>query len=246
MFNGTIIQIEPQILLLNLSLWIINISLNIYIILYIFFKLYIKKYSEEERKELNVLNLTTWLLFLLLICVANIITLFFRFVVIEESLGLLLEGIAIILVYIAIFIKVLYLENLLHKLKYYKRYYVSIISFINIIIFFFITPTQFKEVGTLQYILLILIAINFSFLPILYLFLSIKTTGENRRRAFEISAGAVFLGLGLLLRPLNLEGYYGVSELLNTLIIWTYITAPISILIAMILIFDSIHKRKEK
>ncbi len=230
---------------LNLIFWVVNIILTLFIIVYIVYKVYLKK-NKAYRKEmgLNLYNLITWLIFLGLVLIANILTVLFRFAISEPDLIYLLERISITLVYIAILIKVIFLEYLLNKLKHYKGFYFSVISLITLILILLVDPSKFIEIGLLQAIILVFVVLDYSFLPLLYFILSIKSKGETRMKAFQTSAGAVFLGLGLFFRPSILEGYYGISELLDMLINYTYITSPISIIIAMILIFNSFRSKE--
>ena len=145
------------------------------------------------------------------------------------------------MVYVAFLAKIIYLEYVMHQMEYYKGYIFSILISIVIGLIFFFDIDYIKEIGPLQYIFLTLIVVGYSVLPILYFLLCLKTVGRSRLNAFEVAAGAVFLGLGLLFRPSNLEGYYNITPLMDTLINYTYITAPISLLLASLLIFESIR-----
>jgi len=78
----------------------------------------------------------------------------------------------------------------------------------------------------------------------LYLYLSIKTVGESRKNALKVSTGATMFGIGALLGPLNLKGYYGISDELDVLINHTLIIGPFIAIIAVIIIFDSFRKIK--
>ncbi len=239
------VPVEYPMLLLSLILWMINICFTFFVVFYIFNKLFIKKEIKDLRAEnINVINIITWFIFLLLVGIANIIGVLIRFYLTDQGLSNFLEKISLILFYSAIAVKVFYLEYAINKWKYYKGYYFSIISVLTVIFFIVIEPSDFKVISPLQLFTLILIIADFSFLPILYFILSIKTKGKDRKNAFKISAGTVFLGLGLLIRPLILEGYYGISDFLDILINYTYLTAPTAILIAMILIFDSMRGKR--
>jgi hypothetical protein len=245
LFNA-LVPVEYPMLLLSQILWFLNIGFTVVVIFYIFNKLFIKKEIKELKAEnINVINILTWFIFLLLVCVANIIMVIFRFYLTDINLINLLEKISYILFYSAIAVKVIYLEYAINKWKFYKGYYFSIVSILTVVFFFIINPSDFKVISPVQIFALILIILDFSFLPVLYFLLSIKTSGRDRRNAFKISAGAVFLGLGLLFRPLVLEGYYGNEPFMDILINFTYLTAPISVLIAMILIFDSLRGKEE-
>ena len=238
-----LIQIESPILFLNLILWITNILFTFLIIIYLFHRLYKKNENQEKKEErINLFNIITWLFFLILICIANIVMLLSRFLVMDDYLRSLLEKVSIILIQSAVLVRVVYLEYTIKKMKPYKGYYFSIISIITVLLYIFMSPEEFKEISMLQIILIVFIFFNFSILPILYFYLALKTTGKSRMNSLKISAGLVFVGLGLLFRPQNLEGYLELSQLLDILIVYTYITAPISVLIGIILISDSFRK----
>ncbi|MHC1590474.1 MAG: hypothetical protein ACXQS8_00135, partial [Candidatus Helarchaeales archaeon] len=68
-----------------------------------------------------------------------------------------------------------------------------------------------------------------------------SSDNELRLNALKVSAGAVFIGLGVVIRPQNLIGYVNIPPVCF-FIDWFYITAPISIIIGTILIYDSFRK----
>ncbi len=231
-----IAEIGSTLILSHLILWLANIGLTIMIILLILYKIN-KMDIKSEDARIDRLNLITWFFFLLLICIANILSLYHRFLVVDTNFASLLEIISLLLAYTAVFIKVAYLENVLKTMKIYKRYYFSIITFIIIILMVIVNPNEFKDPSPLQILILILAVVAYSFPPSLYLYLGIKIKGKYRTKAIETSVGLVFLGLGLFFRPINLMGYIGISDLLDVLLECTYITAPTSVLIAMFFIF---------
>ena len=236
--------IDSTLELSYVILWTVNIILSILIILFIFNKLYIKKEIQKKKEaKMYVYNLISWLIFILLICLSNICTISFQYLAINITLARLIERIAVILIYIALFIKVVYLEQALNKLKFYRGFFFSIVSFITIIIFLFVGPTTYKELSNAQLLMFLLImsAIPYLFLPILYLYLAIKTAGKNRTDALKIFFGILLLSSGLLFQPLNLVIFMGGSEILD-IIEATYIISPVLLIISTLLIFDSLRE----
>ncbi|MHA1274554.1 MAG: hypothetical protein ACTSQP_05370 [Promethearchaeota archaeon] len=227
------------ILGISLILWILGIIIGIVIVVFSLIKILLKKYSKEfEESRFARVNIYTWIIFLMLIACANILTTIIQFYTSNQAISGILERISIVLIYTAIFAKVIYIENSLNRLEYYRGHYFTIISIITILVFIFVDPEFLKKISPLQIILIFLIFIDYSLMPVLYFYLALKTTGQSRKDALKISAGSVFIGLGLLFRPLNLQGYYGITQLLDALINYTNITAPISIIIGFILIFN--------
>ena len=243
---------DVNLLIFSYFFYIVNIILLISIICYILYRLYIKKEMEQYKmQKSNTINLITWVIFFSIICISNILKC--------VSLSLTINGdtsaepiintlfrIRIIIIYIAFLAKIIHLEGVLKSLGKYKGKFFSIIISIIIVILIFIDPNMLTEIGPLQIVFLILILVGSSLLPILYFYLAIKMVGSSRNTALKITIGSVFLGLGFLFRPENLEGYIGIIVSLDQLIGYTYITAPISMIIATILFFDSIRKKKKE
>ncbi|MHA1275198.1 MAG: hypothetical protein ACTSQS_17480 [Promethearchaeota archaeon] len=236
---------------MSLIFYLINVVLISMVILYILRKLYFKQGMKQHKEErINVYNLITWIIFFALLCLSNILKCISLAFIIngqntEALIILILFRIRIVIIYTAFLVKILYLEYVLKTQKIYKGYFFSIILSIVIVILILVDPAMLKTIGTSQIIFIILIFTGYSLLPILYFYLAIKTVGQSRKNALKVSAGAVFLGLGCLFRPENLGGYMGFSKLLDILIGYTYITAPIGMIISTLLIFDSFRERKK-
>ena len=227
-------QYNVNLIVMSLLFYIVNVFLISMVIFYILRKLYIREELKRLKEErINVYNLITWAIFFVIICVSNILKCVSLAFIIngqnaDAPIILILYRIRIVIIYTAFLVKILYLEYVLKSQKFYKGYIFSIIISIIIIILILVDPSTLMEIGAFQIIFIILIFTGYSLLPILYFYLAIKTVGQSRKNALKVSAGAVLLGLGCLFRPENLGGYIGISDLLDILIGYTYITAPIS------------------
>ena len=242
---------DVNFLIASLILYVVNIIILFLAIFYIINKLFIKKEIKRIKEErTSIYNSITWLLFFLMIFIANLLKCYSLYLVIngESTSSLivtLLFKIRIIIIYSAFLIKIIYIEYIIKRMKKFKGYFFSVILIIIILIFVILNPEELKIVGGHQIFLIIFIFLGSSILPILYFYLYLKTSGQNRKNAFKISAGTVILGLGCLFRPENLEGYIGPIPLLDMLLSFTYITAPFAMIVATILIFSSLREKKD-
>ena len=243
-------EVVEDLFYFNITLGLSHLILELIIIFYLLNRLYIKKEIEERKTErTHIINLITWLLFFLILFISGIVK--FTLVFSEASgpvspeIANSLEKTAIALLYVAFFTKVVYLEYIINKNKYFKGYYFSIMLLIVIIFVLFIDLESIKEIGTLQVIFIILLFLGYSIIPILYLFLAIKTVGKSRKTALKVSIGTATFGIGSLMGPANLKGFYNISELLDVFIDSTYIIGPIVVLIATLVIFSSFWEREK-
>ena len=226
-----------DLLIINFILWIINLGLMGMIIMYIFYMLWSQKGRMELKSEkFYKINLVSWGLFFVLLFTANVLLVvtFFSTIKGEMTTELvdLLGKIMMVLVYVAFLAKIIYLEQVIRIMGHF---FSIILTFI--IFFIIFAETQIMKQGILSIIFLILTTTGYCILPLLYFYFAIKSTGKNRMDSFKICIGTVLLGLGLLFRPDNLLYYWGISEFLNSVILLTYITGPISIIISVVFIF---------
>jgi hypothetical protein len=238
---------DINIFYMNIILDIILEGFFLGIAFYIFYRLYIKKEIKNIEKERgNILNLITWGILFLLMGIAHILKILISFASISESGSVDLENFlgksGIILIFIAFLIKIIYLERVINKQEIYKGYYFSIIFSIVIIAIAIIDLEALLAIGALQYIVLGLMALGYSILPFLYLYLAIKTVGETRKNALKVSIGILLFGLFSLFQADALEGYIG-DSFFDVIIEITYITGPIGVIISTVLILDSFRKK---
>ena len=219
----------------NFILWIGSTAL-ILIIGMIVFRLSQK--TEVVQEEAQKKQLVTWEYFFFILIISNIFIILWRFAITDYLINDIFERIANGLFYFACFIKVFDIEKRgLQRKRYFFSYIIGITIFINLLM----APSILKTVLPIQIAFICVTTIGYSVFPIIYFLVSKQSTGDVKRNALKVSAGAIFLALGYLFRPENLVAYR-ITPFLNSLIDCLYITAPISIIIGIILIYHSFRR----
>ena len=238
---------DVNIFYINLVLDIVVESLFVFCLFFLFNRLFVKKEIKTiDTARGKVTNLITWGVFFLLLSIAHLIKIYVSIVTLsgpmDTNLENLLTKVGTLLIFFSFIAKILFVENVINSQKLYKGYWFSIVFALVIAIIFFIDIESIEEIGPIQSLFLILSVVGYSILPILYLYLSIKSIGDMRRNFFIVSAGFFVFAIWSLLQPDNLEGYFGISELMDSLIELTYILGPIGVISSIILIFISFRK----
>lgn len=228
-------NLDNPLIWANFILWVAS-TVFIFIIGMVAFRLSLK--TEELLEEAQKKHWLTWGYFLLILVISNILIVLWRFAISDSLIVDVVERCANALFYFACFIKVFDIEK--RGLKK-KRYFFSYIIWIIIVLNLIVLPSFLKIISPLQIAFICIITIGYSVFPIVYFIVSRQATGDVRRNALKVSAGAIFLALGYLFRPENLVAYR-VTPILNAIIDCFYITAPISIIIGILLIYDSFRK----
>ncbi len=197
-----------------------------------------------ESNEVEKSNKTTWALFLLLIAIDGGIMLAWKLPVSGDALFLnLMERAFNSVFFLAAFIKVVNIEKSINNLKFYKGYWFSIVSAVNVCLNLFIDPDFLKTISPFQVVFIIIIFFGFAIFPIIYLYVAMKSSGDIKAGSLKVSAGAVLLGLGFLFRPENLDAYVSLGGLIPGLLPYLNLTSPISVLIGLLLIAWTIVKK---
>ncbi|NVM52350.1 MAG: hypothetical protein HWN66_01520, partial [Candidatus Helarchaeota archaeon] len=144
--------------------------------------------------------------------------------------------------FVACFVRIFQIEKSLIKLEWYKRHYFAAIVFVTIFINIFVNPVYLKTPSAFQFIFLAILGLGYLVFPMIYYYVASKSTGDIRKNALKVFVGAGFIALGFLFRYQNLEGYIGANTLLNTLIEYLYITAPISLILGTLFIYDGFRR----
>lgn len=224
----------------NFTLWIVITVLILFIAFKAFRSTTIVTESTTDDSQKKTLRM--WGYFFIILAISNILILTWRFAITDVLVSDIIERTANTLFYFACFMKVVDIEKGLIQAKWYRTYYFSAVMFITILINVFVSPAFLKVISAWQVAFLIMGTIGFSVFPIIYFYVSRKSTGKVRSNALKVSAGAVFLAIGYLFRPENVSAYYGLSPLIDLAINCFYITAPIVIVIGVVLIYDSFAK----
>jgi len=240
-------QFDVNLFFTNIILDIILEILLILIVLYILNRLYFKQEIKRLQGERSyVLNLITWAAFFLLISLGHSLRIIVSFITfnntIPDSSLAIFEKVATLLIFSAFLIKILYIENAINNLKYYKGYFFSITISLILIFLVFIDLQSIREIGAIQIIFLIMTILGYLILPILYLYLTFKTVGRSRNNAAKVSIGTLVLGIGALFQTDNMVEFLGISELLDSVIEMAYVIGPIIVILASILIFMSFRE----
>lgn len=238
----------------DINIYYIKLVLDLFVLILFFgiafFIIYnIMKNNKKENNRLEhgiFLNLLTWSIFFILLGMGHVFNITISFLSLQneinQNLIKILEKLGLIFIFSAFFIKIIFIEFIINSNKFYKGYFFTPIFICVIIILIIADIDTIKEPGLLQYLFLTLLIAGFSILPLLYLFLGIKLTGESRINAFEVCIGIFIFALSSLLQPPNLIGYIGISDILDNIIQFTYITGPIGVIISILIIFHSFRK----
>ncbi|NVM27535.1 MAG: hypothetical protein HWN65_01725 [Candidatus Helarchaeota archaeon] len=232
---------------LNITLMVCSTVLML-IIAILSFRLAGKKEDALEKK-----NMRTWGYFFLLLIFATLLTLTWRYLIpgdlalmlfgYELTVVNLVERTANAIVFIACFVRILEIEKSLIRLEWYKRHYFSAIVFVTIFINIFVDPNTLKEaLSVTQLVFLAILGLGYMVFPMIYFYVARKSTGDIRTNAIKVFVGAGFIALGFLFRYHNLVGYLGMDPLLDGLIRYLAITAPISLILGTVFIFDGFRK----
>jgi len=226
---------------INFILLMVSISLAALVAIITFITFQRKKDTYEDIDRKNVIS---WGVFFIVLIIQLGIMIYWKFFVTDSFLSNIFERITNTVFFLTALIKVVDIEISINKtFDFYKGYYFTILLVVVLCINIFIDPDLLKVIGPLQVVFLTIMTVGFSIFPIIFFYVAIKSTGEIKQNSLLVSAGAVFLGLGYLFRPLNLIAYRAFSPLLSTLIDYLYITSPVSIIIGIVLIFISFMRK---
>ncbi len=200
--------------------------------------------GKGESNEVEKSNKKTWALFFLLVTIDGVVMLAWKLPVSGDTLVLnLIERVFNAVFFLAAFLKVVNIEKSINNLKFYKGYWFSFVSLVNVCLNIFIDPFFLKTISPFQVVFIIIIFFGFAIFPIIYLYVAMKSSGDIKAGSLKISAGAVFLGLGFLFRSENLEAYVSLGGLIPDLLPYLNFTSPISVLIGLVLIGWTIGKK---
>ncbi len=214
---------------IGVVIYVVNVILSIVIALMIIDKLYIsKKFSKE--KDFHFYNdLFSWEMFFIFIGIENLIKIISIFTASNPEITFMLLRIRILLLYFPFWNKLIHLEKVMNKITYERHYFAGMIPFFIVLLLAFTNISNF---------MLILIFLCSSLTPYLLLVYFLKNTGFTITKTLKIMIGILFIGFGCVLRPEILVDHLGITEIIAL----TNITAPISLILGTLLIFDSFRK----
>lgn len=211
-------------------LYFISVTLSVTFALLIINKLYISKKFTKERDFHFYNDLFSWEMFFFFIGAENIIKILSVFFLTNNEISNLLLRIRILILFFPFWNKIIHLEKVMNKITYKRHYFAGVIPFIIVILLGFTNLPNF---------VLIMIFFGTSFIPYILLVIFLKNLEATKKKMAKIIFGAIFVGLGCIIRPEILVGYPVITRTTDLLINITTITAPVSVITGLLLIFDS-------
>jgi len=219
-----------NLVILGATLYAVSAVLSIIFALMIINKLYISKKFTKERDFHFYNDLFSWEMFYFFIGTENIIKILSVFFLTNSEILYLLLRIRILILFFPFWNKIIHLEEVMNKITYERHYFVGVIPFIIVILLGF---------TNLPNIVLIMTFFGTSLIPYVILVIFLKRLEE---KTIEIIIGVIFVGLGCIIRPEILTGYSIINGTPDLLIFITTLTAPVLLIIGVLLIFDSFRK----
>lgn len=196
-------------------------------------KLYISKKFSKQNHFHFYNDLFSWEMFYIFIGIESCLKIISFFLLSNNLISYILLRARILIYFFPFWTKIIHLEKVMDKITYERHYYAGIIPLIITLVL------AFTNISNL---ILILIFLFTTFSLFLILFIFFKNTGTKRSKTLKIIFGTLILGVGYLFKPEILEGYIGISEILEILIILSDIVVPILFIIGLLLIYDSYRK----
>ncbi|MHA1756089.1 MAG: hypothetical protein ACTSVV_04910 [Promethearchaeota archaeon] len=223
---------------IDIGLWCFAIFTLFFIHTYTMYRITLYK---GDATELQRRNAFTWAIAFMLLGLANLINLIWRYTIESHFHRVVLDNFATLFVNLAVFIKILHTEYTINRYEFYKGYYFSIATSCQSIFTFIVTPEAIREVFMLQTIYLILLTAGTLIFPGIFLYLAIRLKGEERRKAIIILIGVLFFSIGLLFQPHNIEPFLKEYNIMFADSIYNLflILCPIFTFLATIVIFSS-------
>ncbi|MHA1985150.1 MAG: hypothetical protein ACW98D_00790 [Promethearchaeota archaeon] len=212
-----------DLLTISAILYLVSATLSIVFALLIINKLYISKKFTKKRDFHFYNDLFSWEMFYFFIGTENLIQILSLIMAINnETLDFLLR-IRILILYFPFWNKIIHLEKVMDKITYERHYFAGIIPLIMALFLGFTNLPNF---------ILIFVFFGTSLIPFLFFFIFLKNSNATKKKTVKIILGAIFIGLVGIIRP-------DTTDLLANI---TNITAPVSLIIGVLLIFDSFRK----
>lgn len=228
--------LDNSIAYFDLFLWISNVALIFFIVIYTYFR-YLKKKVELEKIERD--NLKHWVINLTPLGLSNTLNTIWRFFIVDQPIAEALEFAAYLLLFTTFFFRIYYMERAINNIGFYKGYYFTIIFCITIPFIVIANPISVRAIGFMQIMYLIIVSIIFANFLSVSTYCVVKSTGSVRLKSIMVLVGFILIALGLLFQPQNLTPYVDISldpELTYAMFV---ILSPIFENVAVLLMFLS-------
>jgi len=219
--------------IISAMLYAVSAVLSIMLALVIINKLYISKKFTKERDFHFYNDLFSWEMFYFFIGAENIIKILSVFISSNNEISDLLLRIRILILFFPFWNKIIHLEKVMDKITYERHYFAGIIPLIMALLLGFANLPNF---------VLIMIFFGTSLIPYILLVIFLKNSEATKKKTIKITFGAIFIGLGYILRPEIFAGFSEINGILDFLINLTNVTTPVLLIIGVLLIFNSFRK----
>ena len=209
-----------EFVMISTILYAVIAALSIMFALLIINKLYISKKFTKERDFHFYNDLFSWEMFYFFIGIENILKILSAFISVNYEISHLLLRIRILFLFFPFWSKIIHLEKVMNKITYERHYFAGIIPLVMVLLLGFTNLPNF---------VLTMIFFGSSLIPFILLVIFLRNSEVTKKITFKVIFGAIFIGLGCIIRP----------ETTDLLINITTITAPVSLIIGVLLIFDS-------
>ncbi len=223
-----------SLVIISVILFTVSAFLSIMFALLIINKLYISKRFTKERDFHFYNDLFSWEMFYFFIGFENIINILSVFFLTNIEISNLLLRIRIMILFFPFWNKIIHLEKVMNKITYERHYFAGVIPFIIVILLGFTSLPVF---------VLIMIFFGTSFIPYIFLVIFLRNSDATKKTTIKIIIGAIFIGLGCIIRPEILAGYPVITGTTDLLLNVTIIAAPSSLIIGVLLIFESFRTK---
>jgi len=219
-----------SLIIISAILYSVSAVLSVTFAFLIINMLYISKKFTKERDFHFYNDLFSWEMFYFFIAAENVVKIFSLFLSANTQISDLLFRIRILILFFPFWNKIIHLEKVMDKITYERHYFAGMIPLIMVLLLGFTALPNF---------VLILIFFGTSFLPFLFFVIFLKNSNSTKGKTPKIIIGAIFIIMGCILRPEILSGFPVITGILNSFIILTNVIAPTSLIIGVLLIFNS-------
>jgi hypothetical protein len=178
---------------MDLIFWMINIAISMFIAILTFTRVIRNKELEKEQRT----SAYYWVFFLVIWTIANLSGLINRE---YYNFSLDIDIVSVFLVNLAILTQIYYVER---NIRLYKYPIFTIIQLVVTVGYAIVG--NFRIESVLISILIVLMIVGFSFLPLIYLYIAIKSSGPIRSQTFKIAIAIILIAFGTMIQSQNVS-----------------------------------------
>lgn len=231
------LNLENSIYFLNFILWIMAAIICNLAAFYLFFKIYSNRENIDKR---NKENLITWGIFFLCQGFGHVLNVLWRFIIMDSEIYDLINSISMVVVLFGFVIKIFNVERSMKQSNLLNsRFSFTIIETIIVIVMIILNPLFIIVAGPVQILVIILLFSGYSLLPSIFFYIGKKSDGSVRRKSILIGVGLIFIILGTILQPHNIESYIINWPNNEMLTFASFVLTPIIVILGTLMIIYS-------